>query len=509
MNRITSVLALLLCLLPWATARAGFRGTFDTRDLVAMADVVVRAEPLEPAALKRFRVTELYRGKGLAPGNVVALGDLRDYEFLARVPGEPFFKRRPCRAVAALLFLRHDSRGWKPVDSGLRLLNGDGSVLTPAPMENPGPYELVVESGLRWDDLLRQVRADCASVQRLLAARAVPRTTQRNRLLLAWVQEHRHGFEIPCGWSYLDERIFTWVLEGRQLDGSWAAVRLYAELHGGRLVSLEAPVFGTPSGRDFLLSQAEAEGLQGDRVRALALVALPWTLRPPPGDHGVAPADGKEQASIVARLARLLKDRAPGVRSAVARALQAVVLPLDGRPGPAAGRALAALQEAYKVEASGLARDELAAAVHTLAGPIRWQQLTGNPHDLFIRLQDFERDNRKLIFSLQLKSDGVRVHECPTLQLERLEADKAVEKKETRVELANPPVSWEDGWPGPEQYLLSAQVSLQGLKPGTWRATVRGTAGKGKLKVSWVSEPQTFVQEAPRQAEAGVAIERR
>jgi hypothetical protein len=508
MNRAVLALTLLLGLLSSVAARASLLPYCTPRELVARADTVIRAAPVDPAMPTRFRVTGVLLGTGLSTGDVVLPSGMNEYHLQGYFRSEVLEDRiaNPCRPVAALLYLQRQGRGWTLVPSGLRLLNETGQVLAPGRWANPSRYELVAQTDLRWADLLGQVRADCATVRRLMASRDLPRTDERNRALLAWVVEHRREFGNASGWEPLEERIFTWVLAGRRLGDSWAVVRMFAELHDGRLVPLRTPAFSTRAGRDFLLRQAEAEGLQGDRVRALAILALPLTLRPTAGADGVTAIDDREHADVTARLARLLKDRVPGVRGAAARALQAVEVPPGHKSRPAAAGALAALEEAYKAEASGLAREDLAAAVHALAGPDRWQKLTGNPHALFARLQDFEREHGKLAFCLHLQSDGVRVHECPTVRLERLGWVTVAEKKEVRLEVANPPDSWEQGWTG--EPMLSTLVSLHGLQPGTWRVSVCGTAGKGKDKVSWVSEPRILVLEAPAAGQRGFAVDR-
>jgi hypothetical protein len=489
MARRALVLAPLILLLARPASGSGTPPRREPRELVAGAEAVVRAEAAGPGAPRRFRVLEVLLGGGLRPGEEVAPDFRADYELAGHAAG-------------ALLFLRREGPAWVLVPGGLRLADADGTVLEAVKSGTAGPYQMVPRPGLRWDELLRQVRADCGAVRRLHEAASLPRAAVRNAALLAWAEEHRREFGTAAGWGPLERDVFQWVLAGGRPEDSWAAVRLYAEVHAGRVPALRVPAFGTPGARDLLLRQAEGYALEGDRARALALLALPETLWPEPAGRGVGEADEREQEEIAGRLVTLLKAKESAVRAGAARALRAVLLQPGHPPGPVAARTLPALEQAYKAEAPGLARDELAAAVYSLARPGRWQELTGNAHALFARLQDPERDHGKVVFWLQLRSDGVRVHECPGARLERLDKGKVVEKKETALEVVNPPASWQEGWPG--EPLLMCQFPLQGLKPGTWRLTVRGRAGKGKDAAAWTAEPRTFTLEQPRAGEGDV-----
>ncbi len=482
----------LLVLVPRAAAQK--ETALSSRALVVRSDAVVQAEPTDPGSLRRFRVTEVLRGSGLGPGDILTPEGMQDYSLQILEPRS--LTPRPCHPLAALLFLVREGPKWKTVWLGLRLLDRDGTVLEPQGGLCAANIRLTPRRDLPWDDLLRQIRMDCAAVQRLMNARALPRTAERNRALRQWVSTHGRDFGTASGWGWLEEDTFGKMLAGSSVEEAWAVVQLYARLHEGELPHTGTAVFATPAGRKFLLRQAQTESLEGDRVRALMLLGLPPTLRPSRRSPGCATLDDKECADLVAGLALLLKAQDAGMRAAAARALQMSVLPPGEKPGPAVLGALSALEEAYRAEVPGSTRDSLARAIHALCSAQRWQQLTGNPHALLACLQDFEREPGKLTFWIDLQSDGIRIQEAPTLRLERLQGERVVDRQELRLEFANAPAPWQAGWMGPA--LLSAQCAVRDLKPGTWRATVRGTAGKGKDKVSWLSEPRTFTVAAPR-----------
>jgi hypothetical protein len=309
------------------------------------------------------------------------------------------------------------------------------------------------------------------------------------------VERHRADFgSTTNGWGNLEQDVFQWVLAAGGSEECWAAVRLYAELNHGAAPPLRSPAFARPDGRELLLGVAASEaGLEGDRLRALALLADRQTLW-----SESAPLTGKEQTELIDRLVPLLKSKRPPVRAAAARALHAASAPRDGALHQReTRRALAALVAAYRAEPPGQARDDLSAAVHGIGGADLWRELTGNPHGLFARLHDYGYRDGRLSFFLQLDAAGLSVYESPTFVLERLDGGKVADTKTELLPVTNLPRSWNDGWAG-TPYLLADVPLPPGLKPGSWRITVRGTAGRGKDKVKWASEPRSFAVAAPK-----------
>jgi hypothetical protein len=475
---------------------------FTPRELVVQAATVVRAVPLEPLAPRRFRVVEVLKGDGLRAGDSVTLDDLGPHDlqvYEENLP--PGQKPRQRRVVEALLFLGPRPR-WRPVLSGLRFLADDGVVLVPRQLRNPGGYFMAARRDVDWDGLAASVRADCAAVRSLAERKSLAVPSLRNKALLDWVEQHRRDFGGPDGWGDVEQEVFAWILAAGRPADSWAAARLYAELHDGGVVPLHAPAFASRPGRALLLGVALDEGaLEGDRVRALALLADRHTCWPEPSAEkpGRVEALGEaEQVGLTDRLAPLLKAPAERLRGAAAGALLSASDPADGaRAGRATKRALAPLTAAYRTEAPGPARDSLAEAVCVLGGPDHWRQVSGNPRGLRGLLRDFGRREAKAFFWLDLRG-GLAVFECPQLRLERVEKDgKVVETKEEPLRATNPPRSWNDGWAG-TPYLL-VEFPVGNLAPGTWRLTVAGTAGKGADKVKWLAEPRTLVITAPQE----------
>jgi hypothetical protein len=530
MRRFSHALALALALVPPTGARAENLPHYSPRELVVRAHTMVLAEALEPFAPKRFRVLEVLHGSGLRAGDTLSYGDLGMHDMHVypeeNLPPGPE-PRRP--VVQALLFLEApEGKGPpQPVLSGLRLLTADGVVLVPEQWNNPGPYMLAVRRDLDWDALVRQVRAASAEYSRLLAAKNLARSGPRCRALLEWVERHRRefgtltdnwfwsetrrrrpGFVFPSaagrlysGWGELEQDVFQWILAAGDVEVCWAAVQLYAELNRGAVPPLRTPAFGRKDGRELLLRLALSERrLEGDRVRALALLAHRRTLWTEEPEQSVRPLTEKEQADSIDRLTPLLQDPSAAIRAAAARTLHAASAPRDeALRERQTKRALTALAAAYRREPPGEARDDLAAAVHAIGGPAHWQELTGNPRGLFARLHDFGHRGGKVFFWLHLDAAGLSVHECPTLVLEKLDGRKGggvAEKKEQPLPVVNLPRPWNEGWNG-SGYLL-VEVPMGTLAEGTWRLTVRGTAGKDKDKVKWTAEPRTFAVKSPR-----------
>jgi hypothetical protein len=105
-----------------------------------------------------------------------------------------------------------------------------------------------------------------------------------------------------------------------------------------------------------------------------------------------------------------------------------------------------------------------------------------------VLLKDFGRSNEQVSFWLEVLPAAEKLYECPTLVLERLDANQKVVETKTRPLPAATPVRWEDRWAGE---LLLVQFTREGLQPGEWRVSVRGTVGKDKAK--WASEPKSFL----------------
>jgi hypothetical protein len=502
-RRTPFALALTLALIPPGGARGEVLPQYTPRDLVVQADAVVRAAALEAFGPKRFRVLEVLRGAGLKVGDTLAFDDLAPHDLQIHEENLPPGRKPRLRRISqALLFLRSpggkgERRGWRPVLSGLRFWTEDGLVLAPEQRNKTGPYFMTVRPEVDWDALVRQVREDCVEYDRLLARKGLALPGPRCRALLEWVERHRSDFGGDDGWGPLEQEVFQWVLAAGGIDDCWAAVQLYAELNHGYVPPLNGPAFARPGGRELLLRVAVAEdALEGERVRALTLLGNRRTLWPEAAELPGRTLTEKEQADLIDRLTPLLKSKSAVLRAAAARALHAASTPRDGAlRGRETKRALAALVAVYRAEPPGQARDDLAAAVHEIGGPAYWQELTGNPRGLFARLHDFGHRNGRLSFWLYLEAAGLSVYECPTYVLERLDGGKVADTKTELLPVTNLPRSWNDGWDG-SPYLL-AEFPLPALAPGTWRVTVRGTAGKGKDRVKWAAEPRTIVVKPP------------
>lgn len=152
-----------------------------------------------------------------------------------------------------------------------------------------------------------------------------------------------------------------------------------------------------------------------------------------------------------------------------------------------------ALTNAFRLEYPGKPRDEIAETICVLDAK-RWQELSGNPSGMVVLLRDLERRDKQVHFWLNLPPCGQVVYEQPTLVLERInQSQAAMETKRMPLPVANLPQPWSEGWDG--RSILLVEFSVQDFKDGSWRASVRGTAGKDKSK--WTSEPKTFVIPAP------------
>jgi hypothetical protein len=490
-------------LLSAASAPARSLPTLTPRQLVVLADAVVRAVPRGPGAPRRFHVREVLHGTGLRPGDTLTLDDLGPHDLRGWQPGSPEGPPpSPPRVVEALLFLAADAgtpdRGhYRPVSSGLRFLTEGGAVLVPRQVQNPGHSWMTAEPGVDWNALLSQVRADCVAVGRLRAARSLARPGPRSRALLAWVGQHRTEFGTAGGWGTLEGDVFRWVLQSGGPEEGWAAAGLYAELNDGAVLPLAAPAFAGRAGRDLLLRTALAgDRLEGDRVRALELLADVQTLWPAEDESRPGRVLGQpEQAALIDCLTPLLGAGDPALRGAAARALRGASVPRGGFEERASRRALPALAAAYRAEPPGVVRDALAEAVCAVGGPGPWQQLSGNPRGLLALLRDFGHQGGRAFFWLEMDLEGLSVFERPTLVLERLDGDRVAQTMEQGLPAVNLPRPWEQGWDGGVRLLVEFPTGR--LTPGTWRARVRGTAGRAPDRVRWAAEPRTFVVEDP------------
>jgi hypothetical protein len=364
---------------------------------------------------------------------------------------------------------------------------------------------------------VRRTGADAEAINDLFARKKLRPSGRRNRALLEWIECHRHEFGAPTaaehpeksaqGWGDLETQIFQWVLDSCEPADCWSAVKLYAELNHGATPPLHGPAFGSRAGRALLLRVAtENDALEGDRLRALTLLSHPFTLWP--GPHQRLPQvqflDAGEQADLLDRLTPLLAAPSVPLRAATARTLRRASQPegLSDQP-PKSQRALAALLKSYRTEPPGEARDELAEAICLIGGAKHWQELTGNPPDMVMLMRDFDRRDKQVHFWLSLRPCGQVVYECPMLLLERLDkANKVVETKRMPLAVVNLPKPWSEGWDGGSALL--AEFSVKDCKPGNWRVSVQGTAGKDKDKQKWTSEPKTFVLEAPPKKNNGL-----
>jgi hypothetical protein len=348
-----------------------------------------------------------------------------------------------------------------------------------------------------------EAQTDRAGVNDLFARKKLEPIGRRNRALLEWIETHRHEFGAPTatehpdraaqGWGDLETQVFQWVLDSCEPVDCWSAVKLYAQLNRGAVPHFHAPAFGSREGRALLLRMATANDvLEGHRIRALTLLGNDLTLWPASQERlpRVRSLDAEEQADLLARLTPLLTSTSAPLRAATARALRRA-------SRKEIRSALPALVKAYRAEPPGAARDELAEAVCVVGGEKLWQELTGNPPRVLVRLRDIERRDQQVHFWLNLLPSDRIVYEQPTLLLERLDkANKVVETKRMPLPVVNLSKPWSEGWNGGS--LLLAQFSVKDFKPGVWRASVQGTVGKDKDKRKWTAEPKTFVVPEPR-----------
>lgn len=440
------------------------------------ADLVVLAAPLDPVVPNRFRVSSVLAGKGARTGEVLAPGlRAEDVKAFDEVDLAGTRKPRPRRSENALLFFQ----GGKLL--GLRLLTRDGRVMG---LDGKGKVEL---RRSRWSELVNRVREDLTTVRRLRGYRALARPERKTAALVAWVERNRASLltcspaeqddESPACWEELALGVFDWMIETGDHACAWRAVRLYAELHGELLLPRQ-PVFGSPAGREFLLSRAkDAAGLAGDRARALLLLSAKEMLWP-----GMTKG---EQAKRIDAVAGLLADESPDVRLAAVKALGRLSLPeVPDRAGWRTTRAREALAAVYRTS-SGPVRQEVAWLLAGLGGG-------DSPAGAVVILREVEVKGGHLTFWLHLRTPGAKVHENPEVLLERLTYTGAVaETKRQELEVVFLPRPWKDGWGG--EAPLPARLPLKGLQAGwKYRLRVEGFVGAGGTRQKWLSEPWTF-----------------
>jgi hypothetical protein len=524
MRRIAAILALLSLLILPAPIEAKPLPTLSVRELVLHAETILLAEPVERLDVPtRFKVLEVLRSDGLKPGDTFTidpgLHNLRDTGPTLL----PLEKRKPPTVEQALLFLgpNRGTRGqphFEPVASGLRFWTRDHSLLVPVQIANPGGFFMEERRDVDWGELVRQARADAGTIADLFARKKLRPIGRRNRALLEWVESHQHEFGAPMnaehpektaqGWGHLETDIFQWVLASCEPGDCWLAVKLYAELNRGTVPPLHEPAFGTRDGRALLLRIATADdALEGDRLRALSLLSHPFTLwaGPLPRFPRLRFLDAKEQTDLIDRLTPLLASKSAPLRAATARTLRCVCNPeVVADEHRKSQRALPALVKAFRLEYPGEPRDQIASAIGVL-GAKHWQELTGNPPGMVVLLRDLERRDKQVHFWLNLRPCGQVVYEQPTLVLERInQSQAAMETKQMPLPVANLPRPWGEGWDGSS--VLLVEFSVQDFKDGTWRVSVRGTAGKDKDKSKWTSEPKTFVIDPPPKANNGQPV---
>jgi hypothetical protein len=335
-----------------------------------------------------------------------------------------------------------------------------------------------------------------------LLSRLRQRPEIRTAALFDWVRRHRHelgvNVKVQQGWGPLEGQVFRTLLESATPEQAWQVVRLYAELNGGEMPVLPKPIFATREGREVLARRAlDDSALLGDRARALVLLANPGNLWPARGRGDSEPLSAREQESLLERLVPLLE--VSGKTQAFFRRTVTRALAVLSRADPASGSkpnrtAWKALQAAYRTEALGPTREELAEALCGLATPDEWKELTGNPPGVLLCLRDLERSDDKICFWLSLRAGSPPIVEQPFIVLERQgPLGIPVETRRQGLVSVNRADPWKGGWTGAE--LLYVELPIKALPAGTWRIRVKGTVGPDKRE--WNSEPRRFVVDPP------------
>jgi hypothetical protein len=476
------------------------------RELLYQAETIVLATPADEEKPVRFILKQQLKGTKLNPGTELEVDGLAQFFRSGEAP-------ELNKVQILLLFLSADPAAkdrprFRLLANGVRCGTSDRRLWRPEVVSNPLALRLSSQEGADWGALVQKAQTDLREVNRLEFLRGLPPGPRRNQALLDWVEHHRKEFstsqqpspgkDLPepgmkqsdleaNGWGELEDLPFTWVLDSAIPADCWHAVQLYAELHNGACLGLKRSAFGSPMGRQFLVGTAlQVNQLDGQRARALKLLASPATLQPK-----TQAVEKEEKAVLLERLLPFLQLPAPTVRGLAAAATLAVSRCADGPGAASSQKVLPALVRAYKAESAGQARDLLAEAVRVIGGDTHWQQLTGQSNGLAVYVQDLGSRDEKLFFWLSLRSGDPGVHECPTLVLERIDdKEKVVEKKTMPLPVVRPsPTLWNDGWKADS--VLHVEVPVSGLSGGNWRMSVTGTAGPDR-KLKWTSEPRTF-----------------
>jgi hypothetical protein len=496
------------------------------RELVIRGDLIVVAQPLDPPYLTdgataaqaeepvRFEVLDVLKGSAAKPGDTIRVRGMALYRL-----GEPRF-RGGDRAQAeapeiekGLLSLRVRDNGgeteYSLLASGARYLTKGKEVLYPVQFWTPGEYYLIPEKDTDWTSLLQTVRDDAAVVEHVMALRRIEDPSQRNRALMQWIRAHHND---PCGglslgsrdtgWGSLQIDALGWIMDSCIPVDCWDAIKLAMEIYPGAhsVPDSNAPSFGSRAGRELLLSIAMDERAPLDD-RVIAFEHLGWrsTLWP----HArrdvlrLERLDQKQQSDLIEEMTPLLGAEEPRIRAAVIRIIYTASHPADGALTEfETKQALPDLVSAYKAEPPGTTRDLLARAVREIGGEDNWRELTGNPRGILVLLNGFDLCNHDVTFWLDMECAYETVYECPQLVLERLDDEGGVaERKETPLPFTYMPKPWSEGWDGAHAGSIDVRFSCAELAPGTWRVTVKGTAGQGDDQVAWISEPRTFVAE--------------
>jgi hypothetical protein len=472
------------------------------RELAIRADTVVLAEATDGQP-SRFRVLDRFLGEQVKVGENVDVPELARY--WADFQGQQIVPEKP-RIHQALLFLapRQGAGALGLISAGVRILTPERGVLWPRQLENPGPYRLVACDDTEWGPLVRKVRDDCAAVSRLRHARDLPPGLHRTQALVAWLERYGPEFRMShpdylrlrskddlgqSGWYEYEQEPFRWLLTAGDLDDSWQATQLYARLHNGELPPSGTAAFSSPGGRELLIRIAhEDERLEGDRARALALLTRQETRsgggRPATWQK---PMDAAERDRLVKEVIPLLAAPASALRYRTAEALAALSQPV-GESKDWNREALPALEKAYDAEAPGGTRNALAEAILAVGGRERWKERTGQPDGIAAFLRDLGLRDERLSFALEVRPPGKRIHEVPTVYLERMdEKGKVLERKEMPLGLLTP-LPLQDGL---ETSALRAELDVKDLEAGRWQVRVTGTVGKEPQK--WTSEPRRFL----------------
>ncbi len=516
MKRLLLMMAVLLLPAPaFAVIRvARIEPGAPVRELTVQSTTVLVAVPTNPTIPGRFKVLRVLSGSGRKVGDVFDIDDFSSYD-LKFLADEKDRERIAVQVAEVLLFLGPDnsgssSQGPALVPSGLRVLGRDGTVYYVRHWQYRKDYFLSpCQAGMGWDELIRKTEADAAEVHHIRSLKKIDDPHRRNLALLDWIDRHGREFdgralsgrlimddgeEPTRGWGSLEQDVFTWVFESHIPRDCWEAVKLYALLHEGWNPWLQTAAFGTRTGRKLLLSVAvDGNALDANRARALELLALSGTLWSPPTwlvDRGASePLDEAEQISLIEKITPLLKHAYPRTRAGAAQALLEMSLPQsDSLKSFHTQRAMSALTAAYREEPPGYTRDALAEAVGSIAGPKRWEELTGNAHGVVAILHSScgkSADASCTVVALRAKA---KVQDDPLFVFERID-DKGNVAETIKLGLEHSKHPGLYMWLSerPAAFCQDFNFSMADFTPGVWRLTVEGFAGDDKAP--WSSEP--------------------